>query len=218
MTSLCLWSFKWSHLIINTEKYQQRLTEYPSTDDGYIHVVWWIVKNNDGQIYLHHHAKLNEFRLPWGKVEFWETFEQALERELQEELCIEVKKLHHISSIKYILWWVKQCFHLFIVDEYVGTSINNKKGQYDYYRAEIIDSDNSLWYALKIDGTITDDSQDIMQSFVDIYHWYTIVPQIYDDILWVFRYRTYDQTKINLSRHYYLYVDQETKEYYFKGL
>lgn len=215
MSIVCLWSFKWSHLIINNEKYHQRLAEHPATDDGFIHVVWWIVKNTQWKIYLHHHARLNEFMLPWGKVDKWETFEDAMKRELHEELDIIVHTCHHLSSIKYIVWWLKRCFHMFMIDDYSGISLNNESDKYDQYRAEIIDSDNKLGFAIKVDGTITDDVQDIMQSFLDVYHLYTIVPQIYDDILTQSHYVEYDQSLINPSQHYYLYLDQEKKEYYF---
>jgi 8-oxo-dGTP pyrophosphatase MutT (NUDIX family) len=214
MNPICLWSIKWSHLIINTEKYQQRLTDHPATEDWFIHVVWWIVQDSDGKIYLHHNAKLNEFVLPWGKVERWESFEDALTRELREELSIEVKQSHHISSIKYIHWWQKRCFHMFIIDEYTWIPLNNDSHKLDQYRAEIIDSDNDLWYAIKIDGTITDDGQDIMQSFIDIYHWKTIIPQLRDNILVNSTYVDYDQDEIDPSKHYYLYLDQKKKEYY----
>lgn len=218
MSSLCLWSFKWSHLIINTEKYQYLLDTHPHTDDGFIHVVWWIVKNSEGKIYLHHHTRLNEFMLPWGKVEQGESFDQALCRELKEELDIDIVSHHYLSSIKYIVSWKKRCFLIFIVDEYQWIPINNDSDKLDQYRAEIIDSDNDLGFAVSVDGTITDDREDIMQSFVDIYHVYTIVPQLSGDIWWVSTYRQYDQTKIDVSQHYYLYLDLDKKEYYFQNV
>jgi 8-oxo-dGTP pyrophosphatase MutT (NUDIX family) len=201
-------------LIINTKKYQERLTQHPATEDGFIHVVWWIVKDSEWKIYLHHHARLNEFMLPWGKVEFWESFEDAIRRELYEELEIVVKKHHQLSSIKYIAWWSKRCFHTFMIDEYTWIPLNNDNDKYDQYRAEIIESDNELWYAIKIDGTIIHDIQDIMQSVIDIYHIKSIVSQIHDNILLESRYVDYGQ--INVSKHYYLYLDQAKKEYYFQ--
>lgn len=218
MTSLCLWSFKWSHLIINTEKYQHLLDTHPATDDGFIHVVWWIVKNSEWKIYLHHHAKLNEFMIPWGKVEQGENFDQALCRELKEELDIDVLSLHQISSIKYIVSGKRRCFHIFMIDEYQWIPINNESDKFDQYRAEIIDSDNDLGFAVNVDGTIIHDVQDIMQSFLELYHIVTIIPQISDDILLLSSYREYDQTKIDLSQHYYLYLDLEKKLYYFQDL
>lgn len=105
-----------------------------------------------------------------------------------------------------------------MIDDYSGIPLNNESDKYDQYRAEIIDSDNELGFAVKVDGTITDDVQDIMQSFLDIYHLTTIVPQIHDDILIQSHYVEYDQSLINPSQHYYLYLDQEKKEYYFDNV
>lgn len=218
MSFITLWSFKWSHLIIDIEKYQQRLAEHPATDDRFIHVVWWIVKNAEWKIYLHHHARLNEFMLPWGKVDKWEIFEDAMKRELHEELDIIVHTCHHLSSIKYIVWWLKRCFHMYMIDDYSWIPLNNEYKKYDQYRAEIIQSDNSLGFAVKVDGTITNDVQDIMQSFLDIYHLYTIVPQLHDDGLIRSEYADYDQSMIDPSKHYYLYRDQENKVYYFNDV
>ncbi len=215
MTTVCLWSFKWSHLIINTEKYQECLIQHPATEDGFIHVVWWIVKDSEWKIYLHHNARLNEFYIPGGKLEFWESFEEALHRELQEELWITVVKSHHHYTLKYIVW-IQRCMHIFVVDTYTWIPLNNDSHKYDQYRAEIIDSDNALGFAVKVDGTITDDGQDIMQSYRNLYHM-LVIPRLLDwNDISQYPMRSYDVAKINPSHHYYLYLDQEKKEYYFE--
>lgn len=107
---------------------------------------------------------------------------------------------------------------MFIVEEYIWIPLNNENDKYDQYRAEIIESDNDLGFAVNVEGMITEDVQDIMQSFLDIYHLYSIAPQIHDDVLLVSNYREYDQMKIYISQHYYLYLDLENKLYYFQDL
>jgi 8-oxo-dGTP pyrophosphatase MutT (NUDIX family) len=218
MTQICLWSYKWSHLMIENSKYTNLLSQYPATDDGYIHVVWGILRDEQWCIYLHHDARLNEFRVPGGKVEMWETYSEALIRELREELSIEVISSTYQYTIKRIAWWMKRCFHLFVIDSYLWIPQNNDSHKYDQYRAEIIDSDSSLGFAIKIGGTITDDVQDIMHSFVDIYNFHTNTSKILSDISRRAVYRNYNQTTIDLSRHYYLYLDQELGEYYVKDV
>lgn len=214
---ICLWSFKWSHLIINPEKYIRYRDRYPISDDGWIDSVWAIVKNKEWNIYLHHHAKNNEFYIPWWKIESGEIKEQALIRELKEELNIDVKKYTYSDMTKYILRWVKRRFHTFIIEEYTWIPLNNDSDEYDQYRAEIIDSDNELGFAVKVDGTITDDVQDIMQSCIDLYHLKTVVPRLFDpSVLEMATYRPYDESMIDRSKHYYLYVDISQKEYYFE--
>lgn len=198
---------------MNPEKYQQLLQSHPATEDGFIHVVGWVVKNSEWKIYLHHAARLNEFLLPWGKVDHGESFADAMMRELHEELEITVTTLHQLSSIKYIVGGLKRCLHVFMIDEYTGTPTNTDSHKYDQYRAEILESDNEIGFAVNIDGTITDDVQDIMHSFVDLYHVYTVVPQLVDDLGLHWQYLGYDETLIDLAGHYYLYLDSDQQLY-----
>ena len=65
---------------------------------------------------------------------------------------------------------------MFQVGEYTGTPINNEHDKFDQYRAKRIDSDNIIGFGIEIDGTITDDVQDIMHTFLDVYHLFSIAP------------------------------------------
>lgn len=217
MNFICLWSFKWSHLIVDPIKYNKLLKIHPSTEDWFIHVVWWIIKDSEWKIYLHHNAKLNEFMLPWGKVEEWESFEDAIKRELKEELNIDILDFHKISSVKYISW-CKWCFHTFVVDTYTWTPINNDSDKYDYYWAEILSSENKIGFSVKIDWTVTDDVQDIMHSFLDLYHLYYISSRIDINVLLESQYKKYEELQIKFSNHYYLYLDPVQKIYFFENV
>lgn len=208
----CLWSLKWSHLIINQEKYAALLQKHPHTQDGYIHIVGAILTDETGRIYMHHNAKLNEFLLPWWKVEIWESFEEALVRECKEELNIDIEDMTHLSSVKYIAGWVRRCFHMFQVHTYTGIPINNEK-KYDQYRAKKVFSDNTFWFGICIDGTITEDEQDIMHTFLDLYHISVVAPNLEASILLEGTYLPYDESLIDCSKHYYLWFDEEKKEY-----
>ena len=213
---ICLGSFKWSHLFLNEEKNTRLLQIHPHTQDGFIHVVGGLVYDDQGRIYLHHNALYNEFLLPWGKVEFWETYEQALTRELKEELDIEVHKMNYLSSVKYIAGGVRRCFHMFEIQDYSGIPINNEHEKLDYYWSKKIESDNGLWFAVSIDGTITDDSQDIMHSFIDLYHIEYVTKHVDpQELLWA-TYTYYDSSQITVSDHYYLYYDPNKQQYEYK--
>ena len=59
---------------------------------------------------------------------------------------------------------------MFEVEDYTGIPINNESEQLDQYRAKKLPSDNDIGIAIEIDGTVTDDVQDIMHSFLDLYH------------------------------------------------
>lgn len=211
--SICLGSFKWSHLISDKDKESYLLDHYEHTDDGFIHVVWWIVTDISWKIYLHHNAKLNEFLLPGGKVDLWESLEDALRRELQEELDINTIRYRYISWVKYMGMWCKWCFHTFIIDEYDGIPLNNESHTLDQYWAKKIDANNTLWFAVSIDGTVTDDVQDIMHSFLDLYHLWYVVPKVQPGELLDWIYQDYDEKLIDRSKSYYLYFNQQKKKY-----
>lgn len=212
----CLWSIKWSHLIINPEKYDKLLAIHPATQDGYIHVVGGIIRDSDGCIYLQQNAKLNEFYVPWGKVEQWETLDQALARELKEEVDIDIIQSQYLWCIKLITHWVKRCLHFFGIVEYTGTVKNKENHKCDNYRVEILDSDNELGFAVKVDSTITDDVQDILHSFLEIHVIKNILPIVDMSILQDALFENYNTKALDQAAHYYLYVDLSQKKYFFQ--
>ena len=63
---------------------------YSHSDDDCIDIVGALIKDNTGAYYLHHKVKENYFLLPGGKVEKGESYEQAMIRELKEEMNIDV--------------------------------------------------------------------------------------------------------------------------------
>ena len=151
------------------------MKSHEHTEDGSIHLVGCIVKDAQGRRYVHQDAKANEFYLPGGKVDKGESMTQAAVRELREELDIEVSDVSEIGCRKHIHNGIKRCFHVMEVNTYTGTPVNNDAHKYDHYRVEIIDADNSLGRAVKINGTITDDEYDIRHTFVDIYNIKTLI-------------------------------------------
>ena len=125
-STISLGSFKWSHLLIDKDKSNKLLDLHPHTDDGFVHVVGGLLYDESGRIYLHHDARKNEFLLPGGKVELEESYEEALTRELKEELDIDILSWKYLSSVKYIWGGVRRCFHMFEIDDYSGIPINNE--------------------------------------------------------------------------------------------
>lgn len=211
---MCLWSYKWSNLIRDKAKQDHYITQYEH-EDGNLSVVRAIVQDADGCIWQFHNAKYNEFYLPWWKVEKWETLEQALHRELAEELGIEVVSSQFLCVYNYISTGVKRRAHYFLITSYRWIPTNHDAHLMLHYRAKIIDSDNELGFAVKVNGTITDDVQDIMHSFIGLYHRRILSSCGDNNIALCTMYREYDVSQIDPSKHYYLYLDEEKGEYYF---
>ena len=68
-----------------------------------IHVVVGVIINDDNQVLIakraSHQHQGNKWEFPGGKVDNAETAEEALSRELQEELNIEIQSAIHITDI-----------------------------------------------------------------------------------------------------------------------
>ena len=100
--------------------------------------------------------------------------------------------------------------------EYTGIPTNKESHKCDNYRVEIIDSDNTLGFAVKVDGTITDDVQDILHTFLEINIIKNILPIVDHTILQDAIMMSYDENLIHLSQHYYLYFDLSQKQYFLE--
>ena len=131
-------------------------------------VVAAVIKQN-GKYFLIHHTKEHLWFFPGGKVDEGESLEQALVREIKEETGTNVTDHTYLGAIKTVhnnnLWRVH--YYEVTLDGIPTIQESEKHGNESWI--SMIDSDNSLWFALNIDGTIIDDVQDLQTSFVDFY-------------------------------------------------
>lgn len=72
------------------------------TEEGYFNYRVAAVIVNDGKILAQRNIKPNEYYLPGGRVTFGETSEEALLREIKEELKIDITD--------YSPLWLNECF------------------------------------------------------------------------------------------------------------
>lgn len=56
-----------------------------------------------------------KWEFPGGKIEAWESAEESIVREIQEELAYGVEVLHRLSPVEYHYPTVSVCLHPFIV-------------------------------------------------------------------------------------------------------
>lgn len=79
---------------------EEQRDKYELTSDNFIRNVRWFVRNEFWQILMIHDTRYNRWSVPWGKIDKGETFEQALEKEIAEELWVTILSKNY-------LWWRK---------------------------------------------------------------------------------------------------------------
>lgn len=85
------------------------------TEEGYFNYRVAAVIVNDGKILAQRNTKTNEYYLPGGRVTFGETSEEALLREIKEELKIDIADYRPL--------WLNECFFVECVKNFheIGT-------------------------------------------------------------------------------------------------
>jgi hypothetical protein len=84
---------------LSLEKPQEKAEEeFEQTADGHIKYVRAIIKNEKGEILQFVRAKKQFFATPGGKIDKGETVEEALAREIQEELGVEVNASTYLGE------------------------------------------------------------------------------------------------------------------------
>ena len=140
--------------------------KYETSDDGFIQVVCAVVKKDNKYLMMYHKLQ-NLWMFAGGKAEKWETLENALKREIKEELGVQTQNINYISSIKIIHNYMTSVVNYFFVDLDWQPSIveNNKHTQLKW--VEKIPADNKLWFAVKVDNIIIEDENQLYKDFTD---------------------------------------------------
>ena len=146
----------------------EQTEKYECTSDGSVNVVCCVIKKDD-KFLIWYHKKWQKYVFPWGKVEKWETIEQTVIKEIKEELGVEVKSQKTIWEFKEVLKW--GIWNLIYVETEIVWEPKNMEPDKTTHleRAEIIDSENELWIAIKIENTIIDDTEEIINQFYDLH-------------------------------------------------
>ncbi len=150
--------------------------EFESTKDWFIEVVDCVLRK-DNKFFMLYHKKGQKYVFPGGKIDKWHDIEQTVKKELKEEIWVDVTKVNHLWSFKEIMPY--GLFNLNIIDvEYSGEPQNLEPEKHTHtVWAEIIESDNTLGFAVKIDGTIIDDEYEITHQFYDLYVYHHKIAQ-----------------------------------------
>jgi len=150
--------------------------KHETTEDWFIEVVDCVLKK-DNKFFMLYHKKGQKYVFPGWKIDKWDSLEKTVKKELKEEVGIDVKNINNLWSFKEIMpHWL---FNLNVIDiEYSGEPQNLETEKHTHsVWAEIIESDNSIGFAVKIDGTIIDDEYEITHQFYDLYIYHHKIAQ-----------------------------------------
>ncbi len=138
------------------------------TSDGFVEIVDCIIKR-DGKIFMNYSVKGQKYLCPGGKVEKGDTLETTVKKEISEELGVEVKTMKALGNIKQILRGGLFNLNMFEIEIEGEPKLMEPEKLPQMVRAEIVESDNTLGFAVKIEETIIDDDMEIMNQFYDLY-------------------------------------------------
>lgn len=214
-------------ITIKFEINKEKSSEFESTNDWFIEVVDCVLKK-DNKFFMLYHKKGQKYVFPGWKIDKWDSVEKTVKKELKEELGISVEKINQLWSFKEIMpYWL---FNLNIIEvEYTGEPQNLEPEKHTHtVWAEIIESDNSLGFAVKIDETIIDDEYEITHQFYDLYVYHHKIAQNISSLQWnwdasvnILAWTTTPWTLpgnsfLAVGKHieYVMVFDKNSKEYY----
>lgn len=211
-------TIKFAHKAPKSEKYE-------STEDGFVDVVAWVIKDSEWKYAMVHHAKENQWFFPGGKVNPWESLEDATKRELKEEIGVDVASQKYLWAVKIITLWKPCRVHWFEVETNDTPSIQEpeKHNALEWIKEET--AENKLWFALNINWNIIDDENELVHDFIDFHLFKNVLdPEDKGLIDGNFNFLAWTTTPWTLPSNMFLAVgsdidyvtvyDPDSKEYY----
>ena len=198
---------------------------YEASEDGFIDVVAGVIRDGEGCYAMIHHMKENLWFFPGGKVEKGECRIAALKRELKEEIGVEAEEKHYLGAIKIIHLGKPYRVHRFEVTTSDTPSVQESEKHNALVWVKEEKSENSLGFALNINGTIIDDEKELTHDFIDFHLFKKVLdPEDKGLIEGKFNFLAWTTTPWTLPSNMFLAVgaeidyvtvyDPESQEYY----
>lgn len=198
---------------------------YEASEDGFIDVVAGVIRDGEGRYAMIHHMKENLWFFPGGKVEKGECRIAALKRELKEEIGVDAQEKHYLGAIKIIHLGKPYRVHRFEVTTNDTPSVQESEKHNALVWVKEEKSENSLGFALNINGTIIDDEKELTHDFIDFHLFKKVLdPEDKGLIEGKFNFLAWTTTPWTLPSNMFLAVgaeidyvtvyDPESQEYY----
>ena len=209
---------KFPHLAPESEKYS-------CSEDGFIDVVAGVLRDEKGRYAMIHHTKENLWFFPGGKVEKGEDLITALKRELKEEIWTELTTSKYLWAVKIIHLSKPRRVHRFEVESNDIPTLQEPEKHKDIQWVSEELYENSLGFAININGTIINDERELLHDFIDFYLFKKVLnPQEKGLIEGKFNFLAWTTTPWTLPSNMFLTVgenidyvtvyDQKSQEYY----
>ena len=209
---------KFPHLAPESEKYS-------CSEDGFIDVVAGVLRDEKGRYAMIHHTKENLWFFPGGKVEKGEDLTTALKRELKEEIWTEFTTSKYLWAVKIIHLSKPRRVHRFEVESNDIPTLQEPEKHKDIQWVTEELYENSLGFAININGTIINDERELLHDFIDFYLFKKVLnPQEKELIEGKFNFLAWTTTPWTLPSNTFLTIgenidyvtvyDQKSQEYY----
>ena len=209
---------KFPHLAPESEKYS-------CSEDGFIDVVAGVLRDEKGRYAMIHHTKENLWFFPGGKVEKGEDLITALKRELKEEIWTELTTSKYLWAVKIIHLSKPRRVHRFEVESNDIPTLQEPEKHKDIQWVSEELYENSLGFAININGTIINDERELLHDFIDFYLFKKVLnPQEKGLIEGKFNFLAWTTTPWTLPSNMFLTIgenidyvtvyDQKSQEYY----
>lgn len=138
-------------------------------DDDAIEVAAGVIKDEQGRVLMIFENKHNVWYFPGGKIERWESPADALKREIQEELGVEVLSEQFLGHVKTIHRSKLYRLHYFSITISGTPTIQEPVNHGMLEWIEKIPEENELGYVIKFADLVISDIEQIRYEFADIH-------------------------------------------------
>ena len=120
----------------------------------YENVSVWIAVNSENKVLLQERRWISKLWEKWAsfgwKIEEWETSEQALERQIKEELNLEIKKYKSLGRKTYFFWEHKKIITINYFISFVDLNINKLEVlEWSWAKYFSLKELDSIWFVEK---------------------------------------------------------------------